>query len=431
MYSAFVLGTDTWLHITTKTVIFYQVEHSDTTDVSTLGFGLRSNCTNTDNKTNLEYCTLDVWARRMLLDDSPMRVLANASDAAIVRTYSQGENQYAYLANPRPTQQESLDYSARSIAIQSYCSPITSQCLSQEDVGTVKTQFECPLAFEGTLDTSSQAPNAITMAYFTNSTGSKNDTYSNPNTSMQNPYYYSAMTLSNMQNALGATLVEDPEVFEGPTMGWDIQTRVGTIIGLFCNSSVYNLEFSSVNETITRFIVENANGSTTRIVAGTQLQTKIGDPTLLQAVGVAGLSNTAQDFAKQFALAYSQTALAIASGGFEPRPAEEFQTHRQMLVARVPKAPLYCLITANFFLVVLGIALTAIALVTVRGDTKELQARLTITAIVAALLQGPNARASVKGIDDMFDEKHDHPGPRVGFARTEEGGWTYERWAAR
>jgi hypothetical protein len=255
------------------------------------------------------------------------------------------------------------------------------------------------------------------MAYFTDSTGSNNDTSL---LNIDNPYYYSAMILANMRNACPAALVKDPQVLLGGYGG-------STIVALFCTSTVYDVEYTSVNGTTKNWKTSKSNGSTTLLVQGTQRLTDVGTPNLIQPVSIAGLSDSAQDIADQFATAYSQTALAVASGALEPRSALASQVRKPILVARVSKTPLFVLVAANLLLVLLGVVLTIVALITVQGNTGEVQARLSIPALVAALFEERMKRPA-KEVEDMFEERHGERGPRIGFIRTAEGGWVFQGW---
>lgn len=374
------------------------------------------NCTNVDSR--LLGCNLNNPASGdVLLNVDPMKVLSNISDTMTVPVLSVGQDQYAYVARPEISRLSLLDYTVSTYAIHSQCSPVTSQCTDPNNVSGVGTPYKCPFAFQGTVNTAVGASNSVTMAYFTDSTGSNNNT---DQTLIDNPYYYSAMVLANMRNPRPLTLQNDPEVLSGGHGG-------ATIVALRCMSTVYDVEYSSVNGTIKNWRSSNSNRSTTLIVQGTQRHTNVGNPNLIQAASIAGLSNSAQEIADQFALAYSQTALAVASGAFEPRVALASQVREQILVARVPKAPLFALIATNLLLVLLGILLAIVALIANRGNTGEVQARLSIPALVAALFEVNRAKP-VEEIEDMFEERHGEHGPRIGVAKVVEGGWVFQSW---
>jgi hypothetical protein len=116
--------------------------------------------------------------------------------------------------------------------------------------------------------------------------------------------------------------------------------------------------------------------------------------------------------ADRFALSYSQTALAVAVGAFNPSPAVDSQLRSTILVTRVPKAPLACLIIANIPLVVLGIVLAVWAFWTIRGDTSEVQSRMSVPALIATQFESSRSEGPVESIDGLFNERHIVRGPR-------------------
>ncbi|EXJ70190.1 uncharacterized protein A1O5_06258 [Cladophialophora psammophila CBS 110553] len=414
--STLVFATDTWLHFTTKTVNFFQV--TPTLDPSDLSFGVYDNCTDV-TETNFYGCNMDNPASgAVLMSSIPIEVLSNISNTMLVQTHTVGNDQFAYLVNAQLPRLASIDYSARSYAVRSQCKPVTSDCMSYLDVYGVGTDYHCPFAFQGTADTSVGSSNSVTMAYFTDSSGSNNNTDTN---AIANPYYYAAVAVVNMRNGPSVALLNDPQILKGGHGG-------STIIALFCNSIIYDLEYTSVNGTITRFVTTLSNSSVTNILQGTQRLTQAGDANLVQAASVAGLGDSAQAISNQFALSYSQTALAVASGAFQPLPALESQSRETMLVARVPKAPLACLLAANLSLAVLGIVLTVVAVSCGSGETNEVQARLSIPALVASQFEEARVRAPVEKVEDMFEEGHGKPGPRIGFVRSPQGAWIFSSW---
>lgn len=108
-----------------------------------------------------------------------------------------------------------------------------------------------------------------------------------------------------------------------------------------------------------------------------------------------------------------------------PQPGAEARLRQEILVARVPKAPLAFLLLADFLLVVLGIALTKLTLSTQRGDTAEIQARLGITGLVASCFEGAMAREGTELVEALFQENPGRLGLRIGISMTFEGGWVY------
>jgi hypothetical protein len=279
--------------------------------------------------------------------------------------------------------------------------------------------YDCPFEFAGTADTSAGDANSLAMAYFAASSGQNNDT---DRGSIGNPYSYAAVAVVNTKNPPSPALMKDPQVSFG--------IHEATIIAVWCNATVYDLEYTAVNGTITRFITKPSNSRVTGILQATQRRTEAGDANLVQAVSVAGLGNTAQSISDQFAQSDSETALAVASGAFGPRPATELQLRSQILVVRVPKAPLMFLVLMNLLLAVLGVVLAALAWNSVRhGDTGEIQARLSIPAIVASHFESASVRGPLKNVENTFEGSHGKLGPRIGFRKNAEGAWVFDTWS--
>lgn len=98
-----------------------------------------------------------------------------------------------------------------------------------------------------------------------------------------------------------------------------------------------------------------------------------------------------------------------------------------MIVAKVPKAPLGCLVAANLLLAVLGILLTIMALLVLNNNVGDVKARLDIPALVATHFETNRGDKPVKNIEDMFEEFNGQAGPRVMAAKTALGCWRLER----
>merc|ERR1712093_650747 len=176
-----------------------------------------------------------------------------------------------------------------------------------------------------------------------------------------------------------------------------------------------DVEYTSINGSITRFNAAPANSTLTNIVQGTQQYTHVGDPNLIQGAAIAALvSNDSQAVADYFAMTYSHIALGIASAAFTPQAAVQAQRRETMLVAKA----------------LLGIVLMIIAAVAARGDTREVQARLSVAGLVAAHFEGRKAERGVEKVEELFEEHDGVNGSqqRVGVVRTESSGWRFSVW---
>lgn len=343
-----------------------------------------------------------------------LRTLSNLSETISVKTHttSSGE-EYAYISPPPRGETANIDYMARSWAVTSKCQPVTNSCVKY--ASGPMAAYSCNFAFEGTIETTYR--NTMNMAYFTNSTGKKNSTTEEHG----NPYYYSAILSVNQNAGHAPQLMHDPDLSSG--------LHGSTLFALFCNATVYDLTYTSVNGSIGHFALGKSNATAANIIRDSQAYTHVGDANLIQAASVAALiSNSATEIASQFANAYSQTVLAVAAGAFVPTRAVEAQLRTNILVARVPIAPLVALIASNILLVCLGLFLTIIAFITARGEVGEVQARLSVQGLVAAAFEGARADQRVKSMNDVFEETQSGRGPHVGVVPTDQGGWRFATW---
>lgn len=373
-----------------------------------------------ENFTNLSTpytggCTLNPAASTVLLLNSEpaLQLLANISDTAMVRqaTHSDGRK-YAYVGLPMTESNAGMDYRATSFGVQTQCRPITSHCIDEErDITGPGATYNCDFgAMQGRIQTSSI--DTMVMTYFSNSTLSSNNTVLTP---LANPYYFGAVLSVNQNIGSHRDLVDDPEIING--------LHGSTLFALLCNATVLDFEYTSVNGSVTYFSGTTSNSSTTGIVMSTQGYTFVGDSYIIPRTSLeVWQSHTAQEVADKFAYTYSQTALAAIGGALVPGPAVEAQLRSSMLVAEVPKIPLACLLLANLLLVLLGILLTIVAFFALSDDVGDVQARLSIAALVAPLLEPTRGEDAVEQIDQQFQELNGIDGPRVGIERTALGG---------
>ena len=406
--------TDTWLHFSTKTIIFTQVGANP--NVSGLGFGIHPKCSNLDSVSDLYSCDDNIYSNSSDGGSGALKILANISDTTLVLGHTGSQKQYKYVASPQSSRLFSLDYTVGTYAIYTQCMPITARCLAS---GSKIKNLTNTCIFDDNIDWETIGYNSFAwnLTFFTNATAA--ETTSGPT---GNPYYWSTTLYTGQGMILSGSLKADPDINTR-----EIPDGEGAFVMVTCNSSVYDVTYSSVKNSITDWRPSLSNSTTSELHSSADgLRNTLGMPYLNQAVGVAGFSKTAREIADKFALAYSQVALAGTAVVFEPRDAMTSQKREQIQVAMVPKTPLYVLIAANLLLVLFGIILSTIALVALEGDTGEVQARLSIHALVAAAFEA-RAGNPVKEVEDFFEEKHGEQGPRLGFVKTMDGGWTIER----
>ncbi|KAH7346928.1 hypothetical protein BKA66DRAFT_447756 [Pyrenochaeta sp. MPI-SDFR-AT-0127] len=391
--SSLVFLADTWLHFTTKTVVFVQIEPVEHTSLKH-NFALKPDCLNV-NKTFFGGCTLNPAATATFLMDSSetLGLLVNTSTTANIGTFTKDHEQYAYLGVPALPAIADIDYTATSYAVKSTCQPVTKECFWEERISGPGAWYSCPFAMQDWIATG--PINTIKWEYFTDATGQENNTVSN---AIANPYYYAAIFSVNQNIGWKPYVGEDPQMANG--------LHGSTLFAAMCEATVYDVDYTVVNHTITRFETSLSNMSVANILQGTQHYTEVGSPFVIQASSVAA-------------------ALAVAAGATVPTPATEAQRRREILVARVPKAPLIVLLVSCFLIVLLGVILTILASVSVQGDTGEVQARLSIPGLVAAHFERHGGSQCVEYIDKLFEESQGIKSRRIGVQQNHIGGWTF------
>ncbi|EFY96420.1 hypothetical protein MAA_08127 [Metarhizium robertsii ARSEF 23] len=413
--SALVFATDAWLHFTTKSVTLTQFEPVSFDDAS---FGLHQNCTNlTESFTS--QCDLNRGGSTTFLwnAEESLNLLANVSTRGMVQSVSDDAgNQYAYIGLPVGLSNGSVDYVATSLAVQTKCAPITTRCFNATStISGPSANYSCDFAMQGTISTT--FINSMNMGYFTNSTLSDTIPEKTP---ISNPYYFAAVVSANQNVGRNQDLIHDPEINSGE--------HGSVLFVVLCNATVFDMVYTSANSTVTQVSVLESNSSTTSVVMGTQAYTHVGDTYILQRTSLdVWQSHSAQEIASKFAYTYSEIALAASGAALEPGPAVEAQLRSSMIVAKMPKAPLGCLVAANLLLAVLGILLTIMALLVLNNDVGDVKARLGIPALVATHFETNGGDKPVKNIEDMFEEFDGRAGPRVVAAKTALGCWRLER----
>ncbi|KAL2066479.1 hypothetical protein VTL71DRAFT_2550 [Oculimacula yallundae] len=423
MLSTLVFAADTYFHFTTKTINLIQVY--PVTSALNTSVGLIPTCYNV-NRTFQGGCTLNPGgsATFLMQGREAQSVVANLSTSMRVNTIVQGKDVYTYVGNPPKSALANIDYQSHTWGLKTQCAPVTSQCidLAAPSVGN-RLDYKCPFAMEGRVSTDARSAfqNQFLMTYFTNSTAVSNSTYT---TDLANPYYFATLAIVNQNIGNDLELAKDPEI---TTSG-----HGAGVFAVFCNTTVYDISYTSINNTITHFDAKPANSTLTNIIQGSQQYTSVGNPNLIQGASVGMLiSKTAQDVADSFALTYSQIALGVGSAAFEPQEAVNAQRRESILVAKVPVVPLAVLLGANMALVVLGCVLLGVAVGAAKGDTREVQARLSVSGLVARCFEGMRAERGVEDVEDLFEEREGRgagasgAGLRVGVVKTGSGGWGF------
>lgn len=416
--SLLVFATDTWLHFTTKTINFTQVY--PTSVQFNASYTLKEACY--DVKTPWATgCTIDpILALAFNLDGrNALQLLYNTSETMAIKSHEVDGEIYSYYGVATQPKLANIDYTASTWGLKSKCKAVTPQCADESRFYGTGSPFNCQFPFQGFLPNNS--PN-LQMAYFTDAEASSNETQFN---SLENPYYFAMAAATNAEARTKSALEsgEDPGVVTS--------ARGASVFVLFCGSTIYDIQYSLVNNTIARFESRKSNSTLANIIQGAQhYSPQAGYQILNQQASVSVTQDNIEGLERDMALAYSRVALSMAVAAFDPSAPIEKQSRETSLVARVPKAPLAALLLGNLLMALLGVVLTVIALVAVHGnnDIREVQARLGISGLVADRFEGDAARVPVETVEDLFVEKSGRKDARVGIMRSNEGGYSWGAW---
>ena len=424
-HSYLILGADTWLHVTTSTVVFSQIAPVQSTPARAYGRGFYSDKCSTRNVDNNNTCNIDGSASTVFLQGASdaYQTLNNLSTTNRVITYELDEQTYSLLIDA--SLPNDVDFQASTFALNTECKPISQECGLIAAYGA-STPFNCSPGFAGDVTAMEDidrvgyrraaSPIGLVLldpGYQTNiSLGSKD----------LNPFYVGTWAAIDNQNTLSNStsqriLQSDPQIIT-PVHG-------GLSWVLLCTVSVYDATYSWVNGSIGASTLTPANASVGGIIAA-PLSENFGLSNLEIGTRIASFSLTAQDVADKWANSFSQTALGLSAGVMSPRTNLQEQIRTEILVARIPKVPLFTLIGLNLLYATIGLILALYAVCASRPRaTRDVQARLSVAGMAAHFENSDLSQRPVAGVEDLFAERHGEGSERIGLIRTQEGGWRF------
>lgn len=148
---------------------------------------------------------------------------------------------------------------------------------------------------------------------------------------------------------------------------------------------------------------------------------------MAETLVTASMQNTPAEFLSVIADSWSVALVSEMAPVLMPERNIAQQTRAEMLVARVPFAPLFTVIALCVLYVLLGIGATVLALANNDTTTRDVAVRLGVAGIVAGWFNTPRYTTPGVEISEMFygaDEKTKQHF-RVGITRTVHGGWVF------
>lgn len=152
---------------------------------------------------------------------------------------------------------------------------------------------------------------------------------------------------------------------------------------LGCNTAIYDIEYGRVNGTVTHFVPTVSDTSVSNIWQTSMSQTIEWEPYVKQVVSAAVFSEAGQNFPQKVALAFSKATIALGADALAARPALAAQETETSLVTRIPMAPLFTFVVVTLPYILCDFVFATLALVTARHEIPGIQARLSITGLVA------------------------------------------------
>lgn len=405
-----ILAADTWLHVTTSSVNLPIL--SPSAPSHTYGRTLSQSCRDYTSITSnpIVPCIVHL-ASSDYIDGvrDAIETINNISSTNLVAATTQGNMSYSYLApsNPRPN----VDFRASTVALHTQCQPISKKCNLAAAFGAF-TPYKCTDAFQGDL-TRNDSPGGYNITFFEDS-----DLKVEAQRAV-NPFHVGFAGVINTVAAGNESLYNDPEIVH-PLHGGD-----GIIAQ--CTVTVYDFTYSYLNGTVTSVTTSLADERTTELMIGPMMYTGYSFSMMNLALQRASLVNTSQQFIDTWASTYNLVTLGLSTGAFDAQLSLEEQTWANLLVARVPKVPLFALLSFNVLFVLYGFVLFIFAMLSRPQETSNVQARLSLAGLVASKFEGEGAEKLVEELEDMFSEREGSTEQlRVALEKTELGGWAFK-----
>jgi hypothetical protein len=435
--------TDTWLHIAIKTVPITNVDPIPlATDIAKANLmesiSLGQSCYD-DNGNNTFLgqgvdgtpCVIlsaGAYFGTSTRGSTGLQILENAHDFLAVYNFT-SDRDYAYLGGSTLDQKFSIynrnkfDFVSNTFALDTVCQPITSSCnffgnynglaisINKHELAfnVSDVSFACnpQTAFSGNL-----GPRRIVLSFFTNSSAID----ANVNNTSNNPFYFGIAVL----------LPQSSFHPDDPTI---VQIGSGAAAVFSCQATAHNANYTFVNGSVRAFNAQPSNVSVANMFMTPMAFTDVGYYKLYGAAQLAAASSSnSSEVARVLSSSFSKIAAALMGPGVQLTESPVAQMRTDMLVARVPMAPLFTLVGLNLAFVVCSVGLGAWALKAAStGAPWHIRTKLGISAVVAQMLGEEEKENEAVDVDDFFNERRHVEGcgavRRVGLEHVEGRGW--------
>ena len=421
-----ILATDTWLHTTTSTVSIDQYTLLSDNKFSP-GKALNTTwCTSSDKVQTNAPCSLSVAATNTALvgSDEAFKTFANRSSINQISTVEDGARNIVYLGSADLP--DNLDYRTTTFAVGTTCSPISRACHLNAAYGA-STPFNCSPAYSGDLSlldpNSLVSPFPVSLTFFQDGALTKGVGYNYSYN--RNPIHFGATTILSTAGTTpgrgaSSNIANDPDIV--------VPIHGGLAWILNCTLTIYDFQYTWANNSLISRTLSASNDSMASIFGAAISGTWVGSYFTNAAV-IASFQNNANDLAREFATQTSQITAAMSAGIMISHPSDQKQTHNSILVARIPKTPLFTLIGLNILYAFMGLVLALYVLSFSRyNETRDVQTRFSIAGLVAACFEPVHrSQAAAAKVEDLFTERIEGKGfsQKVGIQPSQRGGWQF------
>lgn len=453
-----ILLSDTWLHLTTTTVILQETQQTEG-NLRAFSRALSPACQQShfspDELDLSETCTVNMPTPidqfgGLVSPDKAYKTLFDISNETQVLSTEANGRLYSFYAPA--TIPQNTSYRASTIAMSTECAPITQACNLRTEISNLS-----PLG--SALGQSTSLPYKCTSDLTGDLIGGApaNSFYISPETDRFFLEYFNSSDLLHSYNpggdlsmahssdreiktyftdnvpayfVIGAALAANPNIMSSQHI---VEYAGMATFLLKCSARVMNITYSFSDGAASDVAAVPAGEETIRAVTNPFLISQVHAwDVILSGLRKAGLQYSMEDLAASFAETYSHAMMSLGVNAVVSAPALRESTSSERQITRMPKAPFFTLLALNFLYAVVGLVLAAVAFASKPVVVKPIQARLSGPGLVAALFEGGRAERDVNSIKELFEENepvigHANSIDRVALVPTMLGGLKFEK----